>query len=134
MIASKDYLQIVKLFYSFLESEFDLGKVHETMKGNAFYDVEFWGNEKVVSVSYESIEDHLEVIVFRLQNGKLPDYNDKVKTLHLGHLNESIMAKASVADIKLNAEYFEKYSPMTELERKLLKGAKERRLCLKHLQ
>lgn len=74
----------------------------------------------------------MEVIVFLLQNGKMPDYDDKTKTLHLKQLNRLVMAKASKEEINLNAEYFAKYNAKNELERKLLKEAKELRLCLKH--
>ncbi len=132
MIEGKEYTEAVKLFYSFLETEFGFSKVNETINGNAFYDVEFKDREKVVSVSYENIENHLEVIVFMLENGKLPDYDDKTKTLHLKQLTKSVMTKASKEDVNLNAEYFVKYTPKDEIERKLLKEAKELRLCLKY--
>jgi len=42
------------------------------------------------------------------------------------------MAKASKEEINLNAAYFAKYNAKNEIERKLLKEAKELRLCLKH--
>ena len=134
MIEGKEYIEAVKLFYSFLETEFGFSKVNETINGNAFYDVEFKDREKVGSVSYENIENHLEVIVFMLENGKLPDYDydDKTKTLHLKQLNKLMMTKASKEDVNLNAEYFVKCTPKNEIERKLLKEAKELRLCLKY--
>jgi len=132
MVEDLEYIETVKLYYSFLETEFGLSKVNETINGNAFYDVEFKDKERVISISYENIEDHLEVIVFMLQNGKMPDYDDKKKTLHLKQLNRLVMAKASKEEINLNAEYFAKYNAKNELERKLLKEAKELRLCLKH--
>jgi len=132
MVEDLEYIETVKLYYSFLETEFGLSKVNETINGNAFYDVEFKDKERVISISYENIEDNLEVIVFMLQNGKMPDYDDKTKTLHLKQLNRLVMAKASKEEINLNAEYFAKYNAKNELERKLLKEAKELRLCLKH--
>jgi hypothetical protein len=42
------------------------------------------------------------------------------------------MTKASKSEINSNAEYFSQYNVKNELERKLLKEAKELRLCLKH--
>jgi hypothetical protein len=133
MIEATEFIKTVELFYSFLESEFGFKKVNETINGNAFYDVEFKNREKVVSISYENIEDHLEVIVFMLQGGKIPDYDDKTKTLHLKHLNQIVITKVNKGDIILNAEFFVKYNAKNEIEMKLLKGAKELRLCLKHL-
>ncbi len=132
MVEDLEYIETVKLYYSFLETEFGFRKGNEIVNGNAFYDVEFTDNERRISISYENIEDHLEVIVFMLQNGKMPDYDDKTKTLHLKQLIRLIMTKASKEEINLNAEYFTKYNAKNELERKLLKEAKELRLCLKH--
>ena len=132
MIEGKEYIKVVKQFYSFLETDFGFSEVNETMNGNAFYDVEFRNKERIISITYENIKDHLEVIVFMLQNGKMPDYDDKTKTLHLKQLNGLVISKASKEEIDLNAEYFAKYNPKNEIERKLIKETKELRLCLKH--
>jgi hypothetical protein len=132
MIDGNEYIAIIKQFYSFLETEFDFKKKNEIINGNAFYDVEFNNKEKVVSISYENIEDHLEIIIFMLQDGKMPDYDDKTTTLHLSQLNRLVMEKASKEEINSNAGYFAKYNAKNEMEQKLLKGAKELRLCLKH--
>ena len=69
---------------------------------------------------------------FMLQNGEIPDYDYTTKTLHLDRLNSLVIAKASKEAIILNAEYFARYQAKNELERKLLKEAKELRLCLKN--
>ena len=130
MIEDLEYIETVKLYYSFLETEFGFSKINETINGNAFYDVEFINKETIISISYENIEDHLEVIVFMLQNGKMPDYDDKTKTLHLKQLNKLTMAQTSKEEINLNAKYFANYNSKNELERKLLKEAKELRLYL----
>ncbi len=132
MVDDIEYIETVELYYSFLETEFGFRKINETVNGNAFYDVEFTDNEKIISISYENIEDHLEVIVFMLQNGKMPDYDDNTKTLHLKQLNRLVMAKVSKQEINTNAEYFASYNAKNEFERKLLKEAKELRICLKH--
>jgi hypothetical protein len=132
MVEDLEYIKTVKLYYSFLESEFEFRRTNETITGNAFYDVEFKDKERIISISYENIEDHLEIIVFLLEDGKMPNYDDKSKTLHLKQLNRLVMAKASREEINLNAKYFVKYNAKNEIERKLLKEAKELRLCLKH--
>ena len=132
MIEGLEYIKVVKSFYSFLKSEFDFSKENETINGNAFYDVEYRGKEKVVSISYENIEDHLEIIVFKLENGKMPKYDDKSKTLHLNELNRFLMSRVEKTEISSNSQYFSKYNTKDKLERKLLKGAKELRLWLKY--
>lgn len=132
MIEGEEYTEVVKQFYSFIETEFGFSKVAETINGNAFYDVEFKDKDRIISISYENIENHLEVIVFMLQNGEMPNYDDKTRTLHLKQLNRLAMAKISKEEFNLNAAYFAKYNAKNEIERKLLKEAKELRLCLKH--
>lgn len=132
MIVGEQYIQVVKQFFSFLETDYGFDKVKETINGSAFYDVEYGDINRIVSISYENIEDHLEVIVFRLKNGKMPDYDDKTRTLHLRLLDMLVMAKTSSEEINLNAAYFARYSAKSEIERKLLKEAIVLRLCLKH--
>lgn len=134
MIEGYNYVKKVRLIYSFLESEFGYSKINETINGNAFYDVKYKSTEIVVSISYENIEDHLEVIVFKLLNGQMPDYDDKSQTLHLNHLNGFVMPRANKHEIHSNAQYFSKYVTKDKLERKLLKGARELRLCLKFIK
>ncbi|WP_209404961.1 hypothetical protein [Pseudozobellia sp. WGM2] len=121
MIEGEEYVELVKRFYSFLETDFNFTKVNETINGNAFYDVEFRNKERIISISYENIEDHLEVIVFILENGKMPDYDDKTKTLHLKQINRFAIEKASKDKINFNILYFAKYNAKNEIERRLLK-------------
>ncbi len=132
MIDGKQYIETVKLYFSFLINEFDFIQTNEIENGNAFYDVEYKNSERAISVSYENIEDYLQVIVFKLKNGKLPDYDDKSHTLHLDYLNKTIMPLISKSEINSNNKFFEKFEPNSNIEKKLLKTAKELRLCLKH--
>jgi hypothetical protein len=44
-----------------------------------------------------------------LQNGKLPNYDDKTKTLHLNKLTDSILSKVEKSEILTNNEYFSKF-------------------------
>jgi len=115
-----------------LITEFRFKVSEEKIRGNAFYDVQYRDLKKVVSISYENIEDYLLVIVFMLQNGELLDYDDKTKTLHLNQLNAKVLSQVAKEEISVNNEHFLKFKSSNELERKLLKSAKELRLCLKH--
>jgi len=132
MIEGKQYIETVKEYYSFLITECNLPIVNEKVRGNAFYDVQYGDKTKIVSISYENIEDYLQVIVFKLQNGEMPNYDDKTKTLHLNKLNAIVLSKVDRNEIILNNEYFAKFHSKDELQRKLLKSAKELRLSLKH--
>jgi hypothetical protein len=94
--------------------------------------MEYSDTGRVVSISYENIEDYLQVIVFKLKNEKLPDYDDKTLTLHLNELNKRVLSRIDKNEIEKNNEEFDKFDANDELERKLLKSAKELRLVLKH--
>lgn len=132
MKEDKEYVNTVKNYFEFLISEFRFRILEEKIRGNAFYDVQYIDSKRVISISYENIEDYLLVIIFILQNGKLPNYDNKTKTLHLNQLNAKILTNIDKKEINLNNEYFSKFHAIDELERKLLKSAKELRLCLIH--
>jgi len=132
MIEGSKFVKIVEDFFTFLGKEFKFKLQEEEIRGNAFYDIQYRDKSKIVSISYENIEDYLQVIVFMLQNGELPHYDDKTKTLHLNKLTAAILPKVGKSEILTNNEYFSKFQINDEFERKLLKSAKELRLCLKH--
>lgn len=134
MIEGLQYTEVVKLFYSFLESEYGFNILNESINGNVFYKVNYRHLKRIVSISYENIEDYLVVNIFKLNNEQMPDYDDKRRTLHLNKLNAAIISKLDRNEIDLNNEYFAKFQAKNELERKLLKSAKELRLCLKHFK
>lgn len=134
MIEENQYIETVEAYFSFLIAEFGFKVSEEKIRGNAFYDVRYKDETRIVSISYENIEDYLLVIIFLLQNGRLPDYDDKTKTLHLNKLNTQFLSNISKSEISLNNEYFARFNPEDEFKRKLLKSAKELRLCLKHFK
>ncbi|GAA0875028.1 hypothetical protein GCM10009118_14360 [Wandonia haliotis] len=130
MIEGKEYSNSIEDFFNFLSVDFDFTILEKKIRGNAFYDVKYQNNNLVISISYENIEDYLLVTIFILQDGNLPDYDDKTKTLHLSNLNKLVLNQVSKNDIIKNSKCFEHYKPQGELEIKLLKLAKELRLCL----
>ena len=134
MIEGEKYTEDVKTYFNYLITEFGFRMSNEKIRCNAFYDLQYSDGNRIVSVSYENIEDYLQVIVYMLQNGKLPDYDDKTKTLHLNRLNAQVMSIIDRNEIGLNNEFFVKFNPKLEIEKQLLKSAKELRLCLKHFK
>ncbi len=132
MIEAKKYIETVKDYYSFLITECDLLIINEKIRGNAFYDIQYGDKTKIISISYENIEDYFQVIIFKLQNGEIPDYDDETKTLHLNKLNEAILSKIDKNEFYLNNVYFSKFHSREKLQKKILKSAKELRLFLKH--
>ena len=135
MVEGSEYVQVVKRLFSFLSEEYGIADISQKINGNAFYDVQYHSPSKVISISYENIEDYLQVIVFKLRNGKLPDYDDKTQTLHMSALNEIVFSKVSKTDIGLNNQYFDNHiKAETTFERKLLKPAKDLRLAMQFVE
>lgn len=134
MIEGDKYIETVKEYFEYLITEFSFEISKTKIRGNVFYDLQYKDKNRIVSVSYENIEDCLQVIIFILHKGELPDYDDKTKTLHLNWLNAQVLSCIDKREMFLNSELFEKFCPNDEIEKKLLKSAKELRLCLKHLK
>ncbi|RXK81424.1 hypothetical protein [Filimonas effusa] len=131
---ANQYIKTVEAYYIFLVTEFGFDVSGEKIRGNAFYDVQYKDGKRIVSISYENIEDYFLITIFLLQNGEMPDYDDKTKTLHLNKLNAQILSVVDKSEISLNNECFFNFSPQDMLEKKLLKGARELRLCLRHFE
>jgi len=132
VIEGSQYITIVKSYFNFLITEFNFKIREEKLRGNAFYDVAYEDVNRIVSISYENIEDYFQVVIFMLKNGELPDYDDKTRTLHLNIINAQVLSSIERREIDLNNEYFLKFTPKDTLERKLLKSGKELRLYLNH--
>lgn len=132
MIEGNQFAEIVNLYFHFLIEEFGFIGIEKKIRGNVFYDIQYYNKKNIISISYENIEDYLQVIIFILQNGELPDYDDKTRTLHLNWLNAHVLPSIDKSIIDLNNEYFVKFNSQNDFERKLLKSSKELRLCLKY--
>ena len=133
MIDGKAYINTVKDYFSFLTTEFQFKCFQEVIQGNYYYEVVYERIDKRISISYENAEDYLQVIVFLLEKGKLPIYDDKTRTLHLEILNKNILTRLEKKEIILSNQSFKVAHPQNKLEEKLLKSAKELRINLKHL-
>ncbi len=132
MIDGRKFIETVKRYYSFLVAEFHFLLVEEEVRGSAFFNVRYRDQTKVISISYENAEDYFLVNISILQNGEMPDFDDKSLTFHLSKLNSVLLAKISKDEIISNNEHFSKFHAQDELEGRFLKSAKELRLCLKH--
>lgn len=133
MLSGDEFISSVKKIYSFLINEFNYSLIDEKNRTNLFYDVEYQKGDSVISISYENREDYLQVILFKLNNGTFPEYDDKEKTLHLENLNKKILSHLSSEDFEENNVYFSGLKTLSKMENSLLKSAKELRLCLKNI-
>ncbi len=132
MIDRNQFVNLVNDYFSFLENEYKFNKIKETINDNLFYDIEYKGSEKIISISYENIENYLNVVFFMLRFNELPNYDDKSKTLHLNKLNKFTFSKVNAFEINENNSHFSNFVTKNIFEKELLKNAKELRLTLKY--
>jgi hypothetical protein len=104
------------------------------INGNAFYDIQFRNKDNVISVSLENIENYFQVILFKLDNGRLPDYDDKVRTIHLTELNKKFLTTLDKNEFDDNDRHFGDIVTTDQTEKQILKSAKDLRLCLRQMK
>ncbi len=130
MITFEKYTELVKKSFSFLIIEFDY-KLEEIIEnGNMFYDISFKGVNKMISISLETYENYIRVMIFKFENGKLSDYDDKTKTIHLNQLTREYFPKISKNELNENSVFFKNILAETDIEKQIVKCAKELRLCM----
>lgn len=134
MITSEKYTDFVKQTFSFLENEFDYEIGTININGTIFYDVEYNKKNTIISISLETLENYIKIIIFKSENGIRSDYYDKTKTIHLNQLTKEIIPTLKKIDLQQNQIYFEKVRAETEIEKSILKGAKELRICLNSMK
>ncbi len=132
MIDSKHFEKYVKEVFSFLELEFNLILDKIIVNGNALYEVTYVDKSKIISISYENIEDYFQVIIFKLKKGQLPDYDDKANTIHLSVLRNELLTQIDKKEFQNNNLYFKNKKAESGIEKMLLKAAKDLRICLKY--
>ena len=68
--------------------------------------------------------------MFKLINGKLPNYDDKTHTIHLNKLMNTYCKELTLSKINKNNNYFKSFKKSSQpIENELLKKAKELRLA-----
>ena len=132
MIRGSDFIELVKKYYRFLVDEMKYIESDITNREGLFYDVEYKKNDSIISISYENRENFLQVILFKLKDGRRPDYDDKQSTIHLDKLNQTLIKTLNNGEFKENDSYFASITTSSNFEYKLFKLAKELRLCLKY--
>jgi hypothetical protein len=132
MITGDQFTESVEKLFSFLNADLAFSDVSKKIRNGLFYDIEFKSIDKIISVSYEAREDYLQIILFKLKDGEMPDYDDPKMTIHLDQLNKAIMPLVEPSEITENNNYFASKKASSNIEKQLLKAAKELRLCLRN--
>jgi hypothetical protein len=94
------------------------------------YRASFIGAENMVSVSFEPGDDSLFVVVFSRERGEWSNMDDRETSPRLSDLNTSYMGMVGTEERADNESYFKLVRTNDDVERSLLKAAKELRLVL----
>lgn len=132
MIQGLEFVNLIKTFFDFLIVEFNFEFESEKLVGSFYYELRFKKSDIIISVSYENVEDVYNVIIYKLHNGRMPDYDDMKQILHLSDCFRKISPSLVKEEFDLNNKRFLELTKNTELERKVLKSVKELRLVLLH--
>ena len=132
MIQADRFIEVVDRTFSFLVTDYKMAQDGAKISGNVFYDICYRDTVKVISISLETIEDIFQVILFRLDDGKLPDYDDKSRTIHLNRMTTDILPTVDKPEFAANNRFFQDIQPADKTEELILKSAKELRLCLRY--
>ena len=125
-----EFNKAVKKYFLFLESEFNYKFFKEKNDNTLIYCIEYSNDKNIISISYEVFDKILNVIIFVLVRGHLPNYDDKTKTHHLSDLMKKVDENIS-SYIQENNNYFSKYNEtLNNNEKVIFKKAKELRLYL----
>jgi LytS/YehU family sensor histidine kinase len=92
--------------------------------------VRYEKDNTLISISYDVRDDNLQVIIYKLRHGMMPDYDDKTRTIHLNSLNTKLLPMIEKDAFLENNSYVQEFSATNDSEHKLLKLTKELRLCL----
>ncbi|MCD8511858.1 MAG: hypothetical protein LRY73_19725 [Bacillus sp. (in: Bacteria)] len=131
MLNRDEYFSIIEKQFMFLVNEFEYTPLDKKSKISFLYDVNFQKGNTLITVSLDVRESYLQVILFNLTDGHLPDY-DNENTIHLEKLNKMILSNLSKEEMKENNKFFQYIQPKNQLEKRILKSAKELRLCMKN--
>jgi len=134
MIEEEKFMDSVARTFKFLETEFQFVLFRKTTNGNIFYDVEYTDNKsKIISISFETIENYVRVIMFTTHKEKRSGYDDNTKTFHLNKLTDKLLKTLDKTEFENNNRHFKDFEAKDEIEKMLLKSAKDLRLCLIHI-
>ncbi len=73
MFNKDEYFSIIEKQFMFLLDEFEYQVINEKSKISFLYNVNFQKSNSMISVSFDIRENYLQVILFILKDGHLPD-------------------------------------------------------------
>lgn len=132
-INEEQYFGVVTAYFSFLVTELGFNLSREYTNSSFFMMAEYRrGIELLVSIPYEQGNDYLDIMIFRLDNGREPHYDDLSRNLQLRRITDEILAGVSRNEKVANSKLFSQFHAGTDIEKRLLNAAKAMRLASLH--
>lgn len=123
MISQNDFEHDIKKYFNFLESEFKYIFVGTVANGNVYFDCEFQKNNKTVSISYEVIEDYLQIFIIESRKKILTEKTKYQKIENLKEVRKKYFSHINKQKFRMVKQYFSNYCTETKFQKKLLKNA-----------
>ena len=133
MVTDNEYFEKVETYFKFLVNEFKFKVESKTFNGNVFFDIEYKSKNILISISYENIEDFLEIIIFPNSANNNISFKGSNENFRLSQLRNDLLTKIKNSDFEKNNKFFIKFKTKNNFERNLLKSAKDLRICLNNL-
>ena len=130
MISSEEYITKVQAYFNFLIDDFNFQINKVSVNGNIYYNVEYINHNVTISISLETIENYIRVVIYKNSSKEISTSED-VKTLYLNVLTKNTLEHTSQLEFDLNNTYFKKFNPENGIDKMILKNAKDLRICLK---
>jgi len=133
MIDGNLFFVSVKKYFNFLVIEQGFSLLEENTRGNIYFEVQFKKETTIISISYENHEDYLSIVIYKLQSGRIPSFNDKANIIELKSLTAKIIPDLDKIEINNNNEFFSEFHVDSLIEKKIMKSARNLRLCFPYI-
>jgi len=116
-----EFIEYVKKEFNFLITEFDF-KIEKEIKDQLVYGVLYKNTSKAIQVYYEVLDQLSFVMIFRLNNGELPAWDDTANAVPLHKISDFVSTvyeiDKSVLPPAFDRDTYKKNSVLNDLNKK----------------
>lgn len=116
-----EFIEYVKKEFSFLVSEFGF-KVEKEIKDELVYGVLYKNASRAIQVYYEVLDQFSSVMIFRLKNGELPEWDDLKNSVPLHKISDFVhtayQVDQSTSPYAFSKEFYNKNPVLKELNKR----------------
>jgi len=120
-MTEREFIEYVKKEFGFLILEFNF-KMEKEIKDQLAYGVLFKSKTRAVQVYHEVLDQFSSVMIFRLRDGRLPDWDDTENSVPLHKISDFIhtayQVDESILQPPFSKEVYSKNPQLKDLNRK----------------